>query len=152
MAISRVLAKGNRLYYARAATPTTFVRLGGVVSIGGINLSRENVDATELDNAPDSIPGGETEEMYEWKQKMAGTKDAEALALEVNLIEATYAILNTMFLKNEIGVWKIVFRSGAVMGPFNGYVEKLGMDLQQDQLVKTPLSIMPEAIVAWVGA
>lgn len=148
MAISRLLAKGNRLYVARAATPTTFARIAGVVSIDGLSYSRENVDVTELDNAPDSIPGGETEEMYEYKQKMAGTKDAEAVSVELNMTETQYDTLNTIMDKNEVCNWKIVFRSGSTMA-WAGYIEKLGMNFQQDQAIKVPCTFMPENKPTW---
>jgi hypothetical protein len=140
--MARELAKGTRLYISRAASLSTFVRCAGVVGIGGPQRGRANVDATELDTSPDVLPSGETEEMYFYKLNQPGTKEIQAVPIDLNKDDAQMDILDEMYDKDEVGGFEIRLRSGAIYGGL-GYIETIGADFQSDQMVKTPITIMP---------
>lgn len=149
--VPREMAKGTRLYMARAATPTVFVRSAGVVGINGPNRTRANVDATELDTSPDTLPGGAVEENYFYKLNEPGTKEVQAISLDLNMNQAQYAIFNDIYDDDETCLYEIRFRSGAKL-TWSGYIESLGADSQSDQLVKTPATFMPHGKVLYVAA
>ena len=140
--MSRELAKGTRLYVARAVAISTFARCAGVVGIGGPQRGRANVDATELDTSPDVLPSGAVEEEYFYKVMYPGTKEIQPIAIDLNKDDAQIEILNEMYDTDEIGAFEIRMRSGAKFSG-TGYIETIGADFQSDAMMKTPITIMP---------
>lgn len=150
--IAREYSKGARLYYAREAAPTIFARLAGVVGLSGPALQREGkVDVSELDPAPDSLPGGDTEEDYFWKGYGPASKDPQPLTATLNLNQTAYALLITMFQKDEIALWELRFRSGAKLS-WAGFVDAIPLELEDNQLAKVPVQVQPTGRVTYTAA
>lgn len=139
----RVYSKGTHLMVARQATPTSFSRVAGVVSIDGLNFTRETVDATELDPpSGTTVTPAPLDEVYYWKYKEPGDKEAETLNVTLNMNLAQYSVLNTIYSTDEHASWQLLFRNGTIF-QWVGWIETLGMNLESNQLVKTPCGICP---------
>lgn len=141
---TRQIAKGSRLYIARASAPSTFARVAGVVSISGPNRGRADVDATELDTSPDTLPGGAVEEQYWHKLMVPGTKECAPISVQLNMNHTQYATLTTVYEKDEICNYKITFKGSSNTVTWSGYIKDLPLDLTGDQLAKCEVTFQPE--------
>jgi hypothetical protein len=58
MATQAFTGKGAELYYGDLDTPTNFVKVVQVASIGALNSESPTIDATDLDSEEDEFSGG----------------------------------------------------------------------------------------------
>lgn len=142
VASSRVYSKGTKVYYARQATPTTFARMAGLISVSGPSYKREVVDATELDPDPEpaDLPTGFIEEMYYQKRKYPGTKDVDPITINLNMKMTQYLILCDMFAKDELPIFELRFRNGYIFH-WQAFIESVPLELEENQLGKVALTV-----------
>ncbi len=140
----REVAKGTKLLLARQATPSTYVRLAGVVSIDGPNGTREDIDGDELDPQPDTIPGGECEEMYFFKAMYPGVKEFSAMQVTLNMKWTQYSTLYTVWVRDELAWFKILLRSSNAFR-FQSYIHDLGKNFETNKFVQVTMSVKPVA-------
>lgn len=147
-ATARKLSKGTTLWYSTLAAPTTWIRVGGVISING-KKSRAIVNGTELSQIPDTLPGGDVEEDYFFDVQYPGTKKNEPVSVECNLTKGGYAALYDMYSADTLANWRILFRDGdSVQG--KAYVNDIAEDVKENELVKMPFSLLPQDRFLWV--
>lgn len=154
----RVNSKGASFWIRRLAGPgtttwATAFRLAGVKSISGPNWKRSGkIDATELQPANPTytaqaagvIPGDTIDENFFYIGTLPGTKEVEAIKLELNMNWAAYLTLLTMYNNDEVFQAYVLFRTGDkfLFDP-TCYVESMETTFAENALVQTPVEIQP---------
>lgn len=146
---TRIVAKGTSLFIARAVTPTVFVRVAGVKEISMPKGSRAEIDGDELDPQPDTIPTGECAEMYFFKKMYPGTKTYGAAEISLNLNWTQYKVLLDVYVRDEICIYKVLFRTGAT-AVFAAYLKEFALDVKTDEFIQMPISVQPVSNVTFV--
>ena len=153
---NRVNSKGASLWISTRATPASpyaaAVRIAGVVSIGGISVKRSGVvDATELDPHPIPLVALDIAERYFFTARCPGTKEIDPLSVELNLSWATYGILIDLYTTDKSDfMTHILFRSGHKLLLKDSYIESIEMNIQENTLVKTPVTFMPTFLAVYL--
>ena len=114
----------------------------GVVSISGPDVQTGEVDTTELDPYSESstTPALESYELF--KTFVAGWNNAGELAVEANLINATFAALYALQCAGTSAPIAIHFRNGYAFYCASAFIKGLGTNAAMgDELVKMPFSI-----------
>lgn len=132
----RVLAAGTKLFAALHSG--TLDQLGGVVSIGGPNMSTESVDVTELDPYEGTSTLPANPEFF--KEFVAGWRDTGAVEMTVNFTRATFANLLTWYRRgNDVDI-EVRTRNGDVLAVV-GHVTAVGFTREMNQLIQCPITI-----------
>jgi len=148
---TREVAKGTILKVARQASPSTFVRIAGVVSIDGPNASREDIDGDELDPQPDTIPGGECAEMYFYKAMYPGVKEWSVMNVTLNMKWTQYKTLYDIYNRDELAWFQVVLRSGNSF-KFQSYVKELNKNFETNKFVQVTMGVKPVSLVVYTDA
>ncbi len=147
----REVAKGVILSVAREATPGTYARVAGVVSISGPNATREKIDGAELDPQPDSIPGGLCEENYFYKQQYPGEKEYGEMSVLMNQKWSQYATLLDIYDDDELAYFKLLHRSGNGFY-FRSFIVSLDKVYETNKFVQVTMGIQPVAGISHITA
>lgn len=147
----REVAKGAKLYVAREATPGTYVRVAGVVSISGPNATREKIDGSELDPQPDTIPEGLCEENYFYKQQFPGEKEYAEMSVVLNMKWTQYQTLLDIYDDDELAYFKILLRSGNGYY-FRSFVVSLDKNFETNKLVQVTMGVQPVTGISHITA
>lgn len=150
MANTRIRARGAALLVARAIALTTYSQVAAIVGVKGPERSRTMIDATELDQIPSVLPGGDVAEQYYFKQQVPGLKDCSPITLDCNCDQAEFTRMTTIFDTDELCNWKIVLINGLTL-QWYGCVGSIGMDSQIDALVKVPITLPPEGRITYTA-
>lgn len=117
---------------ATTASSTTYVPIGGLISLPGPDGSADDIDTSTIDN----------ETNFKTFQRGQVDPGEMTLSLAYGSTEASNKKLGTLFASGEIMTWKITFPSTAVPAEtFAGYVKSMGRATEKDALITRSVGI-----------
>ena len=131
---------GSEFQVGDGASPEVFTKVAEVLSIGGPEISAEEIDVTSLDST-----GG-------YKEYITGLKDGGSVALEVNWVKSNSQQI-AMRDKLDSGVetnFRIVFSdSPSTQADFAGKVTGFNMAAEPGSQLKANLTVRISGQVTW---
>lgn len=120
-------AKGTKF---KATIGVALTDIANLTSIGGLDLSADDIDVTEHDSADD------------YREFIQGMKDGGAVSLEGNFVSVTeLQKLKTLFDSGDVVAMEIVFPDTLGKWAFNGYVNALSTDEPMDDKIGFSASV-----------
>ena len=120
-------AKGTKF---KATIGAVLTDIGNLTSIGGLDLSADDIDVTEHDSSDD------------YREFIAGLKDGGAVSLEGNFVTvAGLQPLKTLFDSGNVVAMEIVFPDTLGKWAFSGYINALSTDQPMDDKISFSCSV-----------
>jgi predicted secreted protein len=136
---SAVAGLGTTFQEGDGASPEVFATIAEITSIGGPELSTEEIDVTNLDSS-----GG-------FKETIAGAKDPGSVSLEMNWIKGTQQIsVRDKLATGAAGVYKITWSdSPNTVAEFTAIVTAFSMNTEPSAALTASITLKISGQVTW---